>query len=161
MKASANAASTAGRTAASCAWELLSGRRAAPKGDLAAKVGWHLGVGVPDVRTVRADCPVWLAEVVATLGAKEASARPVDGAAALASLPPELGTVDGALAEPEPGRSGGSRKVLAVAAAVVLGVGGWFGKNELDRGAAQETRADARTTDAPPAEKSEASVPPS
>ena len=37
------------------AWELLAGRRAAPEGDLAGKVGWHMGVGLADVRTVRPD----------------------------------------------------------------------------------------------------------
>ena len=200
------------------AWELLSGRRAAPEGDLAAKVGWHMGVGIPDIITVRADCPAWLAEVVATLGAKEVSVRPVDGAAALAlmrsrrsvgapeagtrpapvapgtvevstaavaaslsaaqvaaslppqppstgpstvvlpagaSLPPstpptgpgslplgEVATASKDAAPPEPVRSGGSGRVLAaVAAVVVLGVGGWFLKGELDRGAADEAPA--------------------
>ena len=68
------------------AWELLSGRRACPEGALGTKLGWHIGVGLPDVRTVRADCPAWLAEVVATLGAKEVAVRPVDGAAALALM---------------------------------------------------------------------------
>jgi len=68
------------------AWELLAGRRACPDGPLAAKMGWHLGVGLPDVRTVRPDCPVWLAEVVATLGWKDESARPANGNAALAML---------------------------------------------------------------------------
>jgi len=68
------------------AWELLAGRRACTGTDLAQKMGWHMTTGLPDVRTERADCPVWLAEVVAALGAKEASGRPVDGAAALALL---------------------------------------------------------------------------
>ncbi len=195
------------------AWELLAGRRAAPAGELAAKLGWHMGVGLPDVRTQRPDCPVWLAEVVATLGSKDVAARPADGAAALAllrsrsggvdsstgpvtpapvapgtvslsaaavaaslppaapstvpgtvslpagasvppsapptgptptpqtvavpagSLPPVASEVD--LPEPEP--SSGNGKVLgAVAAVLVLGVGGWFAKGELDRRAALE-----------------------
>ena len=68
------------------AWELLAGRRACPEGDLAAKLGWHLGVGLTDARSVRPDCPGWLAEVVSSLGSKEAGTRPADGGAALALL---------------------------------------------------------------------------
>ena len=75
------------------AWELLAGRRASA-GDLPQKMGWHIGVGLADVRTVRPDCPAWLAEVVATLGSKDASARPVDGVAALALLRARSGGVE-------------------------------------------------------------------
>lgn len=67
-------------------WELLTGRRACQGQDLAQKLGWHMGVGLSDVRTVRADCPAWLAELVAVLGAREVSDRPADGAAARALL---------------------------------------------------------------------------
>jgi formylglycine-generating enzyme required for sulfatase activity len=68
------------------AWELLAGRRAAPGGDLAAKLGWHLQVGAPDVRAARPDCPAWLAEVVLAMAATATSQRPGDGGAALALL---------------------------------------------------------------------------
>ena len=76
------------------AWELLAGRRACNGGDLPQKLGWHLGVGIPDVRTVRPDCPAWLAEVVATLGLRDAAARPADGTAALAVLRSRSGVVE-------------------------------------------------------------------
>jgi serine/threonine protein kinase len=68
------------------AWELLAGRRAAPAGDLPAKMGWHWSEGPPDVRTVRADCPAWLASLVSELTSREVTARPSDGSAALARL---------------------------------------------------------------------------
>ncbi|MAY79919.1 MAG: hypothetical protein CL930_03950, partial [Deltaproteobacteria bacterium] len=65
------------------AWGLLAGKPACPDGDLAAKLGWHIGVGVSDIRGVRSDCPEWLADVIGILAAKEQSDRPADGAAAL------------------------------------------------------------------------------
>jgi serine/threonine-protein kinase len=68
------------------AWELLAGRRAAPPGDLPAKMGWHWSEGPPNIRTVRADCPVWLASLVTELTSREVMARPADGSAALARL---------------------------------------------------------------------------
>jgi serine/threonine protein kinase/uncharacterized membrane protein YhaH (DUF805 family) len=68
------------------AWELLAGRRAAPAGDLPAKMGWHWSEGPPDVRTERADCPPWLASLVSELTSREVTARPADGSAALARL---------------------------------------------------------------------------
>jgi hypothetical protein len=52
-------------------------------GDLPEKLGWHLGVGISDVRGVRSDCPAWLAELISKLAAKETADRPADGAAAL------------------------------------------------------------------------------
>ena len=67
-------------------WEMLAGKRACPDGPLAAKMGWHIGMGLPDVRTVRQDCPDWLATLVAAMGAKNASARPESAAAALAQV---------------------------------------------------------------------------
>jgi len=76
------------------AWELLAGRRACPAGPLATKMGWHLATGLPDVRTERADCPAWLAEVVAALGSKDGAARPADGAAGLALLRARSGVVE-------------------------------------------------------------------
>ena len=63
-------------------WELLTGRRAAPEGDLPTKMGWHLMEGVGDVRTERPDCPTWLAAVVAALTARQPVERPEDGSAA-------------------------------------------------------------------------------
>jgi formylglycine-generating enzyme required for sulfatase activity/serine/threonine protein kinase len=68
------------------AWELLAGRRAAPDGDLPAKLGWHLTEGAPDVRTVRPDCPAWLAEVVSAMTSIDPSKRPSDGAEAQTML---------------------------------------------------------------------------
>ena len=65
------------------AWEMLAGRPACPDGDLARKMGWHMGVGADDVRTVRNDVPAWLAEVIAKLTVTDRDARPPDGAAAL------------------------------------------------------------------------------
>ena len=65
------------------AWELVAGRAACPAGGLPEKLGWHLGVGVTDVRGVRSDCPAWLAELINKLAAKDLADRPVDGAAAL------------------------------------------------------------------------------
>jgi hypothetical protein len=64
-------------------WGLLAGKPACPDGDLAAKLGWHLGVGVSDIRGVRSDCPEWLADVIGILAAKDLADRPADGAAAL------------------------------------------------------------------------------
>ena len=78
------------------AWELLAGRPACADGPLGAKMGWHMGVGPQDVRTVRPDCPAWLAEVVATLTSKEMDHRPADGAAALAMVV-EAGRAAGAI----------------------------------------------------------------
>jgi len=49
------------------AWELLVGKRACPDGDMAHKFGWHMAVGVSDVRVTRPSCPVWLAELVAAM----------------------------------------------------------------------------------------------
>jgi serine/threonine protein kinase len=65
------------------AWELVAGRAACPAGGLPEKLGWHLGVGVSDVRGVRSECPEWLAELINKLSSKDLAARPVDGAAAL------------------------------------------------------------------------------
>jgi serine/threonine protein kinase len=65
------------------AWGLVAGKPACPDGDLAAKLGWHLGVGVSDIRGVRSDCPAWLADVINILAAKQMADRPADGAAAL------------------------------------------------------------------------------
>jgi len=65
------------------AWEMLAGRAACPEGEVAAKVGWHLGVGASDVRTARQDCPGWLAELIVRFVAKAPDDRPADGAAAL------------------------------------------------------------------------------
>ena len=59
-------------------------------------MGWHMGVGPEDVRTVRPDCPAWLAECVATLTSKEFEQRPADGSAALA-LVVEAGRRAGAI----------------------------------------------------------------
>jgi len=64
------------------AWEMLVGQPACAKGPLGAKMGWHLGVDLPDVRTLRPDCPAWLAKVVALLTDKDASRRPRSGTAA-------------------------------------------------------------------------------
>jgi hypothetical protein len=64
-------------------WELLAGRRAAPDGDLPAKIGWHMTDGAPDVRTARPDSPAWLAEVLAAFTSIDSSRRPVDAGAAL------------------------------------------------------------------------------
>lgn len=65
------------------AWTLLVGQSPAPEGPLPQKMGWHLGVGPPDVRTVQPSCPAWLAEAVAGLTAREMDVRPADGGAAL------------------------------------------------------------------------------
>jgi formylglycine-generating enzyme required for sulfatase activity len=67
-------------------WELLAGRRAAPQGELAAKIGWHLMTGPGDVRAARPDCPAWLAELLLAMTAREVATRPADGAAALGEL---------------------------------------------------------------------------
>lgn len=56
-------------------WELTTGQRACPDGDVPAKLGWHLGVGLSDPRTLRDDCPDWLADVLMTLGNKDPSQR--------------------------------------------------------------------------------------
>lgn len=66
------------------AWEIVAGKPACPEGDLAAKMGWHLAVGAPRLRTVRPECPAWFEEVVAKLCARDVAQRPRDGAAALA-----------------------------------------------------------------------------
>jgi formylglycine-generating enzyme required for sulfatase activity len=67
-------------------WEMLAGRPACPDGEVVQKLGWHLGVGAPDIRAARPDCPVWLAEVIRSLAVQDPAARPVDGGAALALL---------------------------------------------------------------------------
>lgn len=66
------------------AWEMLAGRIACPEGNLAGKMGWHLAVGAPRLRTVRPDCPRWLEDLVARLTLRDPTARPADGAAAFA-----------------------------------------------------------------------------
>jgi sulfatase modifying factor 1 len=68
------------------AWEMLTGRVACAEGSLGAKVGWHMGVGAPDVRTVRSDCPDWLAELLRLFLNKDSSARPKDAHRALVQL---------------------------------------------------------------------------
>ena len=68
------------------AWEMVAGRPACPDGDLARKMGWHLGVGVDDVRTVRTDAPEWLATLISKLASKDKADRPADGNAALQLL---------------------------------------------------------------------------
>jgi serine/threonine protein kinase len=65
------------------AWEMVTGQAACPDGDIPAKLGWHIGVGAPDVRTACPACPDWLADVIAKLADKNADTRPQDGAAAL------------------------------------------------------------------------------
>ena len=68
------------------AWELLSGSRACPDGDLMTQMAWHRDVGVVDIRELRPEVPEWLACLVAALAARDPDGRPVDGAAALALL---------------------------------------------------------------------------
>ena len=68
------------------AWELLTGRLACPDGDIPAKIGWHMGVGAPDVREVLPDCPAWLARFVGRLAAVRIEQRPLDADAALTLL---------------------------------------------------------------------------
>jgi len=68
------------------AWEMLAGRQACMGKDLAGKMGWHLGVGPADLRTVRPECPAWLAEVVAAYCDMDLAKRPADAGAALALL---------------------------------------------------------------------------
>jgi formylglycine-generating enzyme required for sulfatase activity len=71
------------------AWELLAGRPASPEGEVARKLMWHMMEGVGDAAKVAAmlpGCPSWFAELIATLAAKDPTARPVDGSAALALL---------------------------------------------------------------------------
>jgi len=71
------------------AWELMAGRPACPDGEVARKLMWHVVEGVGDAAKVSAAlpaCPQWFAEVIAALTARDPSARPVDGAAALALL---------------------------------------------------------------------------
>ncbi len=67
-------------------WEMLAGRAACPPGELSQKLGWHMGVGVPDIRQARPDCPDGLAETIAALCHLDASKRPADGRAALHRL---------------------------------------------------------------------------
>jgi serine/threonine protein kinase len=67
-------------------WEMLAGRAACPAGELSQKLGWHMGVGVPDIRQLRSDCPDGLAKTIATLCHLDASQRPADGRAALRCL---------------------------------------------------------------------------
>lgn len=80
------------------AWELLTGRRACPDGPLGTKLGWHIGVGLPDVRTVRPDCPAWLADLVAALGAMDKAGRPGSARAALQRVRGRLLRLAGQLA---------------------------------------------------------------
>ncbi len=68
------------------AWEMLTGRVACAEGSLGAKVGWHMGVGAPDVRTVRVDCPDWLADLVARFVGRDGGTRAQDARAALEQL---------------------------------------------------------------------------
>ncbi len=71
------------------AWELVAGRPACPDGEVARKLMWHVMEGVGDAAKVSAalpGCPAWFAEVIATLTARDPSARPADGAAALTLL---------------------------------------------------------------------------
>ena len=65
------------------AWEMLAGRPACPDGDLARKMGWHMGVGADDVRTLRGDAPDWLAAVVQRLCQRDRGQRPATAKEAL------------------------------------------------------------------------------
>jgi len=68
------------------AWELLVGKRACPDGDMAHKFGWHMAVGVSDVRVTRPSCPVWLAELVAAMTHKDVAQRLPSASEGLAIL---------------------------------------------------------------------------
>jgi serine/threonine protein kinase/flagellar basal body-associated protein FliL len=68
------------------AWEMLTGQVACAEGSLGAKVGWHVGVGAPDVRTVKNDCPDWLADLLGSFLDKDGSSRVQDAPAALVQL---------------------------------------------------------------------------
>jgi len=70
------------------AWEMLTGLAAAPHGDAARKRMWHTVEGVGDAAQVAPTlrCPPWLADVIATLAAKDPAQRPANGQAALALL---------------------------------------------------------------------------
>ena len=57
-------------------WEALTRQTACPKGPPGAKMGWHMGVGVTDPRTLRADCPEALAALVLKMASKEPGDRP-------------------------------------------------------------------------------------
>lgn len=67
-------------------WEMLTGKVACADGSLGAKLGWHLGVGPTNVRTLRQDCPAWLAEFIMNMVSKNVDTRPRNGAAVLALL---------------------------------------------------------------------------
>ncbi len=64
------------------AWEMLTGIPACAEGSFNAKMGWHLGVDLTDIRSLRPECPAWLAKVIAILTDKNPAARPRHGTAA-------------------------------------------------------------------------------
>ncbi len=105
------------------AWELLAGRAACPQGPPGAKIGWHMGVGAPDVRGARPDCPGWLAELVGRLSEKDPQRRPRDAGQALAlleelrgELPQEAGITGAVGRARPPGTVELSRDALSQAA---------------------------------------------
>ncbi len=68
------------------AWELLTGQRACPEGDLPSKLGWHLKQGAPPVLQACPDCPAWLSDEVASWCHLEPGERPADAGEALQRL---------------------------------------------------------------------------
>ena len=95
-------------------WQMLAGRPACPRGHLAAKVGWHMGVGAPDVRTARPVCPSWLAKLVGRMAVRKLEERPQDAGEAqvlLQELRGELPTAGVERHTAEPSRPPGTVKL--------------------------------------------------
>jgi basic amino acid/polyamine antiporter, APA family len=64
-------------------WEILAGKSACPKGNLASMMNWHLEQGPEDIRNLRSDLPDGLCDVVMQMCIKDPKRRPDDAVSAL------------------------------------------------------------------------------
>jgi serine/threonine-protein kinase len=92
-------------------YEALSGRPPFRGADADATLSAHLSEPVPDLRSVRADIPPWLATTVHTLLRRRPSERPADGSALRAVIDAHVD--DRPPAPPDPPMRGSPRSATA------------------------------------------------
>jgi len=115
------------------AWELLAGRhpfadRATPQAMLAAQ----LTGTAPAVRTIRADVPAALSDLVHRCLAKEPSARPASAAELLVALDQVTTPVTATIALPRAGRPWRGITVVGLLGALLLAVTWLLGRNPVE-----------------------------